>query len=480
MCGVIGIISNKSVPLDLFLGMLCLQHRGQDSAGIITFNGNFKVKKEKGFVESIFTEKDLKELSAPIGIGHTRYPTIGSDFKTDAQPCFIEFPLKIALAHNGQVTNYFELKEEFKKKNVFLSSSCDAELILRVLAEELSRTGINSPEQIFKAVENLLKRVKGAYSVVALIEGKGLLAFRDVHGIKPLVMGRKNSDCNAIAFASESIALYPNNFELVRNLNAGEAVFVDSSSLKVFSKQFSREKPFHCMFEWVYFARAESVLESIPVYEARLNLGRELARKWLKLGIEADVVFPVPDTSRTAAGMLAEILGLPCREGLIKNRYIGRTFIMASQRQRENSVLLKLNPIVSEIKGKRIILVDDSIVRGTTSKKIVELLRKCGAKKVFFLSTCPPIRFPCFYGIDMPIKKELIASDKTVEEVRQHIGADVLLYLDKESLLRAINSKNLCTACLDGKYPVRVSEQVIKDFEKTRTMERKKVSSLNN
>ncbi|MEW6295598.1 MAG: amidophosphoribosyltransferase [Candidatus Diapherotrites archaeon] len=474
MCGIIGIISEKDVLPELYFGLVGLQHRGQDSAGILSYNGTLKVKKEKGLVEQIFSEDDLKNLSANIAIGHTRYPTIGSDFRTDAQPFYFSFPHRIGIVHNGNITNYFELRKEFDLKKKCLHSTCDVEAILNVFAEALMFIPDPSVEDIFSAVSKVFSKVKGAYSVVALIGGKGLLAFRDPHAIKPLVLLKKKNKENGFAFASESIALTPCGFEVERNLKPGEAVFIDNF-LKVHSKTLSNEEPSHCMFEWVYFARPESKLEKKDVYEARKELGRELASLWKLTGIEADLVVPVPDTARSAATILAEELRLPCREGLIKNRYIGRTFIMGSQSKREDSVKLKLNPIISEIKGKKIILVDDSIVRGTTSKKIVGLLKDAGAERVYFLSTCPPIKCPCFYGIDMPLKSELIASNKSVEEIRKFIEADYLLYNTIEGLKKAIGTKELCCACLNGNYPVKVSQETIKEIEQSRTKEREKI-----
>jgi amidophosphoribosyltransferase len=472
MCGVIGLISKKDVLPDLFVGMLSLQHRGQDSAGILSFNKKMKLIKKEGLVSSIFTEKELRELNARIAIGHTRYPTIGSDFAVDAQPFMVSFPYEIGMAHNGNITNYFDLKKELNSKKNSVVSSCDLELLLNVFAESLPQKF--SVEALFNAVKRVFEVVKGSYSIVAVIRDKGLLAFRDPFGIRPLVMAEKEVDgIKSIGFASESLPLTTTGHKLLRSVKAGEAVFVDSN-LNVTSKILSREKPAHCMFEWVYFAGAESVIDDLEVYSARISLGEELAKEWQKTKLKADVVIPVPDTSRTAASSLAERIGLPYREGLIKNRYIGRTFIMASQSRRENGVKLKLNPVQSELKGKKIILVDDSIVRGTTSKKIVKLLKENGAKKVFFLSTCPPIISPCFYGVDMPSSKELIASRMSVKQIREYIGADFLLYNSIDSLKKALNRSDLCLACLTGQYPVEVPKKTKEEFEKTRKREQEK------
>ncbi|MFH1663260.1 MAG: amidophosphoribosyltransferase [archaeon] len=472
MCGIIGIISKQDVLSDVFIGMLSLQHRGQDSAGILSFDKKMKLIKKEGLVGSIFTEKELAELKANTAIGHTRYPTIGSDFSSDAQPFMVSKPFEIGMAHNGNITNYFDLKKELNTKTHCVLSSCDVEVVLNVFAQSLPEKF--SVEALFDAVKKVFGKVKGSYSVVVLIKDKGLLAFRDPHAIRPLIMAEKEvNGIKSVGFASESLSLTSTGYKLIRDINAGEAVFVDSN-LNIVSKILANEKPSHCMFEWVYFSGAESIIDNLEVYTARINLGKELAEAWKKTGLKADVVIPVPDTSRTAASKLAEEINIPYREGLIKNRYIGRTFIMASQEKRENGVRLKLNPVQSEINGKNIILVDDSIVRGTTSKKIVKLLKDNGAKKVFFLSTCPPIISPCFYGVDMPSKKELIASRLSVEEIRKEINADFLLYNSIDSLKKALERNDLCMACLTGNYPVPIPKQTEDEFEKTRKKEQEK------
>lgn len=472
MCGIIGIISKKDVLSDLFVGMLSLQHRGQDSAGILSFKDEMKLVKNEGLVGSIFTEKELEKLSANVAIGHTRYPTIGSDFLTDAQPFKVSKPFEVGMVHNGNIANYLDLKKELNSENKKVHSSCDLEVVLNIFAQALPKEF--SIEALFIAVKKVFEKAKGAYSVIAVIEGKGLLAFRDPNGIRPLVLAEKTvNGVKSIAFASESLPLTTTGHKLIRSVKAGEAIFIDSD-LNITSKILTKEKPAHCMFEWVYFAGAESIIEGLEVYSARIKLGEELAKAWEKTGLKADVVVPVPDTSRTAASSLAEKINVPYREGLIKNRYIGRTFIMASQAKRENGVRLKLNPVESEIKGKNVLLVDDSIVRGTTSKKIVKLVKDNGAEKVFFLSTCPPIISPCFYGIDMPSKKELIASRLSVEEIRKKIGADFLLYNSVDALKKALGREDLCMACLTGNYPVLIPKETVKEFEETRIEEREK------
>jgi len=471
MCGIIGIISKKDVLSDLFVGMLCLQHRGQDSAGILSFKDKMKLIKNEGLVGVIFGEKELEKLSADVAIGHTRYPTIGSDFLTDAQPFMVSKPYELGMVHNGNVANYLDLKKELNLNKKCLLSACDVEAILHVFAQALPEDF--SVEALFNAVKKVFEKVKGAYSVIAVIEGKGLLVFRDPNGIRPLIMAEKNIDgIKSIGFASESLSLTTTGHKLVRSIKAGEAVFVDSD-LNITSKSLAHEKPAHCMFEWVYFAGAESIIDDLEVYTARIRLGKQLAEEWKKTGLKVDVVIPVPDTSRTAASSLAESINVPYREGLIKNRYIGRTFIMASQAKRENGVRLKLNPVESELKGKNILLVDDSIVRGTTSKKIIKLVKDNGAKKVYFASTCPPIISPCFYGVDMPSKKELIASKKSIKEIQEYIGADLLIYNSLDSLKKALGKTDLCMACLTGNYPVKIPKETEKEFEETRISERK-------
>ncbi len=472
MCGIIGIISKKDVLSDIFVGMLSLQHRGQDSAGILSFNEKMNLIKKEGLVGNIFSEKELSELKANVAIGHARYPTIGSDFLVDAQPFMVSKPYEIGMAHNGNITNYFDLKKEQNSETDCVVSSCDLEVVLNVFAENLDENF--SVKSLFFAVKKVFEKVKGSYSIVAVIKGKGLLAFRDPNALRPLIMAEKTvNGIKSVGFASESLSLTSTGHKIIKDLNAGEAVFVDSD-LNVVSEVLVKGNPTHCMFEWVYFSGAESILDGLEVYTARINLGKELAKEWKKTGLKADVVIPVPDTSRTAASKLAEEINLPYREGLIKNRYIGRTFIMASQARRENGVRLKLNPVESEIKGKDILLVDDSIVRGTTSKKIVKLLKDNGAKKVFFLSTCPPIISPCFYGVDMPSKKELIASQMSVDEIRKHIGADFLFYNSIDALKKALEREDLCMACLTGNYPVAIPKKTETEFEKTRKEEQEK------
>jgi len=473
MCGFIGIINleKKDVSKELATGLLSIQHRGQDSAGIITSRINqFYIKKDVGLVDEVFREDDLKALKGDIGIAHVRYSTIGFEAKNDAQPFFVNYPFGIAMAHNGNVANYEEMRKKLEEESHRqLTSKCDVELILNVFADELSKfSGGFSVENVFTALVPLMKKINGSYSAVTVINNHGLLAFRDPYGIKPIVFGKNDS---GFIFASETVVLDLLEYDYIKDLKAGEAVFIDKSG-QIYSKMIEKRKRAPCMFEWVYFARPDSVIEGKSVYDIRLKLGKELARNWDK---KIDVVIPVPDTSRTAAMSFAEMVGAPYREGLIKNRYIGRTFIMPAQTKRDGAVKVKLNPIIPEIKGKKIALVDDSIVRGTTSKRLVTLMKKAGAKEVHLVITCPPIKYPCFYGIDIATRKELIASDKGIEEIRKTLGADSVTYQTIEGLRKAIGLESLCTACLTGDYPTGLRENDISHLEKTREAEKSRV-----
>jgi len=467
MCGIIGIIGSENVSEELFIGMLNLQHRGQDAAGILTFKENFYVKKGLGLVERVFDKKSLEELPGEIGIGHNRYPTAGCSF-SDTQPFFLTYPYGVGMAHNGNIINYLSLKNYLKeKKRRITYTDNDLEIMLNLFSDKLT-TSCFSEEVIFKAVKEVFKKAKGGYSVIGVVGDKGLFAFKDPRGIRPLIMGEKIRDGKrSYAFTSEDVVFHSLEYKVVRDLKAGEVVFIDKN-LKIHSEVLTNSKEKPCMFEWVYLARPESVINGVSVYKARLSLGKELAKKLR--GIKADLIIPVPDTSRTAALSLSEELGIPYREGLIKNRYIGRTFIMSSAQERENAVRLKLNVVYSEISGKDIIVVDDSIVRGTTSKNIIRLLKSSGAGNVYFVATCPPLKYPCYYGIDFPSSSELIAFRKSEDEIKKEIRADLLFYQDLKSLF-AVLGKNICKACLDGNYPTDIRDAKV--FEKERLRDRK-------
>lgn len=462
MCGVIGIIADRDIAPELYYGMCALQHRGQDAAGMLTFNGGPKLKKGSGKVTDVFSADDIRRLHGNIGIAHTRYPTASSNnLNEDAHPFLVYASKRIGMVHNGNLTNYYEMREKVKKRGVFLDTENDVELMVKIFAYEYENSS-----DAFHAVKQLMQNVKGAYSVICGIEDVGLLAFRDPNGIRPLMLGKNE---HGYCVASESIAFQQLGYERIRDLEPGEAVLIHVDGTLTAEIIDQREhRP--CMFEWIYFARPDSMIDDRAVYNARLKLGFELAQQFKH---EVDVVIPVPDTARTAAMKFAETLNVKHREGLIKNRYSLRTFIMPTQSSRETEVNIKLNPIISVIEGQRVAVVDDSIVRGTTSRRIVSLLRKAGAKEVHFLSTCPPITNPCFYGVDMPTKEELIASDKNVEEIRKFIDADSLTYLSLDGLKSALKKENPCMACLTGEYPVPVESKEMALVATSRTNARK-------
>lgn len=475
MCGILGICGADNVVQYLYQGLGALQHRGQDAAGIITYDNQFHLKKGNGLVQTVFNPKNIARLTGATGIAHVRYPTVGGGLAEDAQPLYVNTPFGIAMAHNGNVTNYFELKEDLFNNNFrHLNSGCDLEVILNVFADELTKQNLHkfTPETVFNAVKGVFRRVEGSYSVVGIIAGKGLVAFRDPHGIKPLVFGKKG---DSYLFASESVALDILGYKIERDVMPGEAVFISEqdaffkASRHLHSKRLVKETHTPCIFEWVYFARPDSVMDGISIYEARLRLGQELSKGVIKAGLKADVVVPVPDSSKPAASSMATELCLPYREGLVKNRYIGRTFIMPIQEAREVSVRQKLNPVRSEIRGKKILLVDDSIVRGTTSREIINLVRDAGAKAIYFAVTCPPLKYPCVYGIDMQTKQEFIARNKTLKAIGREIMSDALIYQTLPGLIRAVDPNHkFCTACFSGVYPTKVSDRMFKQIEEDR------------
>ncbi|MCX6768089.1 MAG: amidophosphoribosyltransferase [Candidatus Micrarchaeota archaeon] len=470
MCGIIGVTteSGESAAVPIYTGLLALQHRGQDSAGIACTSGKrVSLVKAPGLVESVFDEKTLSSLEGSCGIGHVRYATIGASLNRDAQP-FMDEGNRIALAYNGNVANYEELSKPFAP----LESTCDAEVIVRMLGRAFAAD--RSVEGVFKGVAEVMEKVNGSYSVVAAVTGVGIVAFRDPHAIMPLAMGRKaGKEGDEYAFASETVALDAIGYEFIRDLKPGEAV-VAGFDKKTYSREILPGKPAHCMFQWVYFARPDSTIDGRSVYDARLELGKELAALYKRDGRGADVVVPVPDTSRTAAQAMSEATGVPCREGLIKNRYIGRTFIMPTQLKRDKAMQVKLNPVSAVIEGKRVALVDDSIVRGTTGRKIVALVKK-KAKAVNMFVTCPPLKEPCFYGIDFPVRDELIANGRSVEGIREFLGLDGLTYMTLDGLKKAIGLPGLCMACLTGEYPTEISKALSSKVAAARAQERTEV-----
>jgi len=466
MCGIVGIFSHQSVNQLLYDGLQLLQHRGQDAAGIVTMDGSmFHMHKQLGMVRDVFRTRDMRNLAGNIGIAHVRYPTAGSAASpAEAQPFYVNSPFGIVLGHNGNLTNTEALQQELFMDDLrHVNTGSDSEVLLNVLAHELQEAVHGhrlKVDDVFTAVAGVHRRCKGAYAVVAMVAGYGLLAFRDPNGIRPLIIGRLDAaEGTEWIVASESVAIEAMGYQVVRDVAPGEAVLVDSRG-ELFSRQcapVSRFTP--CIFEYVYFARPDSVMDGGSIYESRLRMGEYLAEKIRRdFGhLKIDVVVPIPDTSRPSALQLAFKLGLDYREGFIKNRYIGRTFIMPGQASRKKSVRQKLNAMPLEFKGKSVLLVDDSIVRGTTSREIIQMARDAGATAVYFASASPPVRFPNVYGIDMPTRNELLANGRTDAEIAQEIGADAVIYQDLPDLIAAVRSVNPAieefdASCFNGSY----------------------------
>jgi amidophosphoribosyltransferase len=449
MCGIIGIVGKDDVNQAIYDGLTVLQHRGQDAAGIITCDdGRVYLRKDNGLVRDVFHTRHMRDLRGTSGIGHVRYPTAGCSSSAEAQPFYVNSPFGIALAHNGNLTNAEELKRDlFMEDRRHINTESDSEVLLNVFAHELHAQGkLRLTEtDIFNAVAGVHRRCRGAYAAVVLIIGYGIVAFRDPHGIRPVVFGKRDTPKGAeYMVASESVAMDLLGFELVRDVAPGEALYVSLDG-ELYTRQCA-EHPLYtpCIFEYVYLARPDSILDGVSVYKARLRMGEKLADKILRdwSDHDIDVVIPIPDTSRTAALQLANVLGVKYREGFIKNRYIGRTFIMPGQTLRKKSVRQKLNAIELEFKAKNVLLVDDSIVRGTTSQQIIQMARDAGARKVYFASAAPPVRHPNVYGIDMPSASELVAYGRTDEEVCHEIGADKLIFQDLPDLIKAVHQGN--------------------------------------
>lgn len=467
MCGILGIVSQTSANQVLYDGLLVLQHRGQDAAGIATIEGNtFHLHKGNGLVRDVFRTRNMRALRGNAGIAHVRYPTAGSAIDhNEAQPFYVNSPFGIVLGHNGNLTNTEQLQQElFLEDRRHVNTNSDSEVLLNVLAHELQANSTMryrlDIKNIFDAVSGVHRRCRGAYAVVAMIAGYGLLAFRDSYGIRPLVLGSHQTEAGTeYLIASESVALDTLGFKFIRDIAPGESIFVDFDG-NFYSQQCAENPTLNpCIFEYVYLARPDSVINGVSVYETRLNMGENLAdkitREWQQHDI--DVVIPIPDSSRPSALQLANRLGISFREGFVKNRYIGRTFIMPGQAMRKKSVRQKLNPISVEFKDKNVLLVDDSIVRGTTSREIVQMARDAGARKVYFASAAPPVRFPNVYGIDMPSRGELIATGRSDEEICREIGADRLVYQNLEDLKAAVHKMNpelkyFDASCFDGDY----------------------------
>ena len=464
MCGIVGIVGTSPVNQAIYDGLTVLQHRGQDAAGIITIENNtFSLRKANGLVKDVFHTRHMKRLQGNIGIGHVRYPTAGSSSSSEAQPFYVNSPFGIALAHNGNLTNAESLKEQlFSEARRHVNTTSDSEILLNIMAHELSKPEKLKldPEDIFTAVTEVNNKVTGGYATIAMIIGHGIVAFRDPNGIRPLVFGKRESAAGTeYMFASESVALKPDGFEFIRDVAPGEAIYVTEKG--EFHSFTCADKVSYspCIFEFVYFARPDSTIDRMSVYAARVNMGTKLgekvAREWADKDI--DVVIPIPETSCDIALEMARVLDLPYRQGFVKNRYIGRTFIMPGQELRKKSVRQKLNAIDREFKGKNVLLVDDSIVRGTTSAQIVEMARESGAKNVYFASAAPEIRFPNVYGIDMPSAAELIGHGREVEDINQSISSDGLIFQSLSDLIAAVSQENpeitkFETSVFDGQY----------------------------
>ncbi|MDE1950536.1 MAG: amidophosphoribosyltransferase [Burkholderiales bacterium] len=463
MCGIVGVIAKTPVNQLIYDALLLLQHRGQDAAGIVTMlDTKCFMHKARGMVRDVFRTRNMRGLPGNVGLGQVRYPTAGNAYsEEEAQPFYVNAPFGIVLVHNGNLTNAPALKAElFQIDRRHINTESDTEVLINILAHELEMAARDlplTPHEVFKAVAAVHQRVKGSYAVVALVAGYGLLAFRDPYGIRPLCLGQGPDGAHMVA--SESVALEGNGYQLLRDVAPGEAVFVDLEG-RVHARQCAQTPSLNpCIFEFVYLARPDSVMDGISVYQARLNLGETLAQRLISTmpPSEIDVVIPIPESSRPSAMQLAQKIGKPYREGFVKNRYVGRTFIMPGQAVRKKSVRQKLNAIGVEFKGRNVLLVDDSIVRGTTSREIVQMAREAGARKVYMASAAPPVRHPNVYGIDMPTKDELIAHGRTIEEIREFIGADELIYQDVDAMKRVVGALNPKLAgfeasCFDGRY----------------------------
>ena len=488
MCGIAGIYSHKPVAAELYDSIIHLQHRGQDAAGIMTYDDRMHKEKGMGLAKEIFNEENIKLLTGNIGISHNRYPTHGGFSHGEVQPFWTSVPYGIALGHNGNLTNYNELAAEVTKEETrYLNTTSDSEVLLHLFADELHQdVPPQTNEEFFdllcEAVTNIFNKVKGAYSVTSLIIGKGLVVFRDPQGIRPLVKGERPNGNGGkdYIFASENTMFYALGYKPKGTVLPGELIYVDESG-QVFSKRLIKKEFNPCIFEYVYFARPDATLNDVSVYRSRLRMGQNLAEAWKKKYPDTvpDIVIPAPSTANTAALSFAHELGVRYSEGLYKNTFIGRTFIMPGQAERKKSVKYKLVPQELEIRDKKVMIMDDSIVRGNTSREIVRMLRDFGAKKVYFASACPPVKSPCFYGVDMPTRGELIAGNMNVDEIEKFLEVDTLLYQEIDDLVEAVTRKGdhhidtPCMACLNGHYVANdIDEATIKSMETQRLRDR--------
>ncbi|SDY40810.1 amidophosphoribosyltransferase [Lysobacter sp. yr284] len=484
MCGILGIVGNTDVAAQLYDGLTVLQHRGQDAAGIATADGaRLRVHKGNGLVSDVFDEASMRLLEGRVGIGHCRYPTAGSEGSDEAQPFYVNSPFGIALAHNGNLINTDTLRREvFEQDRRNINTESDSEVLLNVFAHELDRQRALTPEAAFAAIEGVHRRCVGGYAVVATVLGLGLVAFRDPHGIRPLVLGKRRiGNQDEYAVASESVALDLLGFERVRDVRPGEGIVVTARG-ELFSHQCAEvRKHTPCIFEYVYFARPDSMMDDVSVHKARMRMGQTLGEKILRLrpDHDIDVVIPIPDTSRDSALEIANTLGVKYREGFIKNRYVGRTFIMPGQGERAKSVRRKLNPIPLEFRNRVVLLVDDSIVRGTTSRQIVQMARDAGARKVYLASAAPAVRHPNIYGIDMPSAEELVAHGRSDEQVQELLGCDWLIYQDLDALEQAVSGPkhridHFDSSCFNGEYVTGVEPGYFERIQQMRSDDAKK------
>ncbi len=483
MCGIIGIVGTTDVAAQLYDGLTVLQHRGQDAAGIATANGTaLRVVKGNGLVRDAFRPSEMALLQGRVGIGHCRYPTAGSEGSDEAQPFYVNSPFGIALAHNGNLINTDTLRREvFEQDRRNVNTESDSEVLLNVFAHELDKQRVLTPDAAFRAIENVIRRAKGGYAVLTVVLGLGLVAFRDPNGIRPLVLGRRQTEAGIeYAIASESVALDVLGFERLRDVSPGEAVVITPRG-ELHSRQCAEGDLRPCIFEFVYFARPDSMMDEISVHKARMRMGVTLGEKILRERPDhgIDVVIPIPDTSRDAALEIANVLGVKYREGFIKNRYVGRTFIMPGQGERAKSVRRKLNPIPLEFRNRVVLLVDDSIVRGTTSQQIVQMARDAGAKQVFLASAAPPVRHPNVYGIDMPSADELVAHNRTEQQIQDLLGCDWLVYQDLADLEAAVAGpkfpgRKFDSSCFNGEYVTGIEPGYFERLRQLRSDEAKK------
>ena len=484
MCGIVGIVGQTEVAAQLYDGLTVLQHRGQDAAGIATADGGkLRVHKGNGLVRDVFDAKSMALLHGRVGIAHCRYPTAGSEGSDEAQPFYVNSPFGIALAHNGNLTNTEALRREvFEQDRRNVNTDSDSEVLLNVFAHELETQKALTPEAVFAALEGVNRRARGGYAVVCTVLGLGLVAFRDPHGIRPLVLGRRaTAEGEEYIVASESVALDILGFERLRDVEPGEGIVITARG-ELFARQCApAAEHATCIFEYVYFARPDSMIENISVHKARMRMGVTLGEKILRErpDHDIDVVIPIPDTSRDSALEIANVLGVKYREGFIKNRYVGRTFIMPGQGERAKSVKRKLNPIPLEFRNRVVLLVDDSIVRGTTSKQIVQMARDAGAKKVYLASAAPPVRYPNVYGIDMPSSEELVAHGRSEKDIEQLLGCDWLIYQDLSDLEAAVAGpkfpgRRFDSSCFNGEYVTGIDAGYFERLKQLRSDEAKK------